>query len=131
LTSIVNLLYNRFRKKWRCGIINGPVRPRERPGIIRAFEEDDDFKLMILDPQSAAHGINEFVVADTVIWSGPIDKTRLYIQGNARVYRPGQKNDVTVWQVQSNPLEKEMYRRLETNTSMQGALLQAIQRGEI
>jgi len=131
LTSVVNLLYKRFNKKWRCGYINGHVKVKDRPEIIRAFESEDDFKLMILDPQSVAHGINEFVVADTVIHAAPVDKTRLWIQGNARVYRPGQKNPVTVWQVQSNPLEKEMYRRLETNTSMQGALLQAIQRGDI
>jgi SNF2 family DNA or RNA helicase len=131
LTSIVDLLYKKFSKEWRCGIINGAVNASARPDIIRAFEKDADFKLMILDPQSTAHGINEFVVADTVIWAGPIDKTRLYIQGNARVYRPGQVNPVTVWQIQSNGLEKEMFRRLETNTSMQGALLEAIRRGEL
>lgn len=131
LTSIVNLLYKRFSKRWRCEIINGDVTPKKRPAVIRAFEHEEDLKVMILDPQSVAHGVNEFVVADTEIWAAPIDKTRLYIQGKARVYRPGQKYFTRFWQVVSNPLEKEMFRRLETNTSMQGALLDAIQRGDI
>ena len=131
LTSIVNLLYKRFSKRWRCSFINGHVLASKRPAIIRTFENEEDLKIMILDPQSVAHGVNEFVVADTEIWAAPIDKTRLYIQGKARVYRPGQKFFTRFWQVVSNPLEKEMFRRLETNTSMQGVLLQAIQRGEI
>jgi SNF2 family DNA or RNA helicase len=126
LTSIVNLLYKKFNKQWSCGIINGDVKAKDRPDVIRAFESEDDFKIMILDAQSCAHGINEFVVANTVIWAAPVDKTRLYIQGNARSYRPGQKDDVTIWQIVSNPLEKEMFRRLENNMSMQGALLQAL-----
>lgn len=131
LTSVVNLLYQRLHKRWRSGIINGHVAPSERMAVIRAYRDEADFKVMIVDAQSVSHGINQFTVADTVVWMVPIDKTRLYIQGNRRVYRPGQKNDVTVHRITATPLEKEMYRRLDTNTSMQGALLAWIRRGEI
>jgi hypothetical protein len=131
LTSVVNLLHYRLQKRWRCGIINGHVAPSERMAVIRAYRDEADFKVMVVDAQSVSHGINQFTVADTVVWMVPIDKTRLYIQGNRRVYRPGQKNDVTVHRITATPLEKEMYRRLDTNTSMQGALLSWIRRGKI
>lgn len=131
LTNVVNLLYKRLSLKWRCGIINGHVDPKLRPGIIKAFEQEPDFKVMIVDGQSVSHGINEFVVADTVIHMAPIDKTRIYIQLNKRAHRPGQKYPVTVYQLVATALEKEMYRRLETNTSQQGVLLEAVRRGEL
>lgn len=131
LTSVVNFLYKNLSKYWKCGIINGDVDQKDRPTIIRAFESDSDFKVVIADPQATAHGINEFVVADTVIWAGPTEKTRLYIQGNARVHRPGQKYPVTGYQIVATKLEQEIYRRLETNTSLQGALLQLVQKGEL
>lgn len=133
LTNIIDLLYKRLSKSWRCGIINGAVLASKRPALIREFASTsaEEFKVMLLDAQSTAHGINEFVVADTVIWMAPIDKTRLYIQGNKRAHRPGQKWPTTVYQLVSNQLEKEMFHRLETNTSMQGIILDAIRRGDL
>jgi SNF2 family DNA or RNA helicase len=131
LTSVVDLLYKRLSRRWKCGVINGHVAPGARMSIIKAYRDEANFKVMIVDAQSVSHGINQFTVADTVIWMAPIDKTRLYIQGNRRVWRPGQKNPVTVHQITATPLEQEMYRRLETNTSMQGALLSWIRKGGI
>lgn len=131
LTSIVDFLNTTLSKKWKCGVINGAVTQGARLGIIQAFVDDPEFKIMIVDAQSMAHGVNDLVVADTVIWIAPIDKTRLYIQGNKRAHRPGQRWPVTVYQIVSNKTEIEMFRRLETNTSMQGVLLDAVRRGEL
>lgn len=132
LTSVVNLLYKRLRKRWGCLVLNGDVSPKQRAVNIKDFGGDNDtWRVMIADPQTTAHGINEFVVADTVVWAGPTDKNELYIQGNARVNRPGQKHPTTIVQLVSNKLEREIYHRLETNTSMQGVLLQMVRRGEI
>lgn len=131
LTSVVHLLYKTLSKDWRCGIINGEVAQKERVRLIRAFESEPDFKVMIMDPQPTAHGINEFVVADTVIWCGPTEKTRLYIQGNARAHRPGQKHPVSIYQVVSTKIEQEIFHRIETNTSLQGIMLEAVRKGEI
>ena len=129
LTSVVNFLHKMCLKEFRTGVINGDT--IDRAGLIRQFEKDTDFKVMICDPQSTAHGINEFVVADTAIWAGPTEKTRLYIQGNKRLHRPGQTWPVNVYHVVATKLEEEIYRRLETNTSLQGALLDAIRKGEL
>ena len=53
------------------------------------------------------------------------------MQANKRAHRPGQKYPVTVVQIVSNNLEREIFRRLESNESMQGALLDAVRRGEL
>lgn len=131
LTNIVNLMYKQLSKRWRCGVINGEVPQKDRTRLIREFETEADFKCMIMDPQPTAHGINEFVVADTVIWAGVTEKTRLYEQGNKRAHRPGQKWPVTIYQIVATAFEKEVFRRLETNLSQSGALLEVVRRGEL
>jgi SNF2 family DNA or RNA helicase len=132
LTSIVNLLYKRLSKRWPCAIINGAVPARERADVIRRFGlVDDPLRVVICDPQATAHGINEMVTADTCIWATPTDKTELYLQGIKRICRPGQKYPMTVVQIVSNKLEQEIFRRLEHNETMQGALLDAVRKGDL
>jgi SNF2 family DNA or RNA helicase len=131
LTSVVHLLHKVLSKHWKCGIINGEVPHKDRAPLIREFESDPDFKVMIMDPQPTAHGINEFVVADTVIWCGPTEKSRLYEQGNKRAHRPGQLHPVSIYHVVSTNFEQEIFRRIESNISLQGALLEAVRRGEL
>lgn len=137
LTSVVhrvakhlNETWKKQKLPWRCDFINGEVAANKRPPIIRAFESDPNFKVIIVDPQATAHGINEFVVADTVVWFGATDKSELYYQGNRRVRRPGQKYPSTCFQLVSNKLEEEIFNRLETNTGMQGLMLDAVRDGK-
>lgn len=139
LTSVLNMLYKHMTEHWakqnlpwKAEILNGPVPLKRRSEIIQEFERDPQLKVLFVDPGTTAHGINEFaLVADTALWFGPIDKNELYIQGNKRINRPGQKYPMTIVQLVSTPLEREIFRRLETNTSMQGALLDMVQRGEL
>ncbi len=132
LTSVLNLHYKRLSKRWKVLILNGSVSPAQRSENIKRFEEDSDVKIMLADPQTTAHGINEFaLVADTVLWASPTDKGELYIQGNKRVNRPGQKYPMTIVQIVSTKVEQEIFQRLETRMSMQGLLLDAVQRGEL
>lgn len=132
LTSALHLLYKRLSKRWKLVVLNGEVSPKERSENIRRFECDPDVKAVLADPQTTAHGINEFAfVADTVIWASPTDKNELYLQGNKRVNRPGQKYPMTIVQIVSSKLEQEIYKRLETQTSLQGALLDLVRRGEL
>jgi SNF2 family DNA or RNA helicase len=137
MTSVIHELVKFFEKLWKaeksaftCGFINGEVPAKQRPGLIRRFESDPTFKIMFADPQATAHGINEFVCADTVIWASATDKAELWIQGNRRVRRQGQKYPTTCHQIVSNKLEEEIFDRLETNTGMQGLMLDAIRSGK-
>jgi SNF2 family DNA or RNA helicase len=132
LTNVLNLLYKRLSKRWKLVTLNGDVTPKDRSINIRRFECEPDVKAVLADPQTTAHGINEFaLVADTVLWASPTDKNELYLQGNKRVNRPGQKYPMTVVQIVSSKLEQEIYKRLETQTSLQGLMLDMVKRGEL
>lgn len=132
LTSIVNFVYKELSKTWACEIVNGETSQKERSAIFEAFQRADDSlpRILIADPGTMAHGLDLWR-AQTVVWGGPTDKTELYLQANKRAHRPGQKHPVTVVQIVATPLEREIYRRLETNTSLQGALLDMVRKGEL
>ena len=130
LTSVVNLLYKELKDKVSCAVVNGDVSSTERSRIFSDFQQREDPRLLIADPGTMAHGIDLYA-ASTVVWFGPTDKTELYLQANKRAHRPGQLHPVTVVQIVSNKLEREIYRRLESNESLQGVLLQAVREGAI
>lgn len=137
-TAVIDLLAKVLTEDWRkknltrrLGIVNGDVTGKRRTELLLAFQSDPEFKVMLADPTTTAHGVNEFVAADTAVWFGPCDKTDLWIQGNARIRRPGQKYPSTIFQIVSNQTEKEIFRRLETNTGMQGLMLEMVRKGEL
>jgi SNF2 family DNA or RNA helicase len=139
LTSVVNLLYKHL-KAWQHGnarastyveIVNGNTSAKERSRIFQEFQNPSmDLRVLVADPGVLAHGLDLWQ-AQTVIWFGTTDKTELYLQANKRAHRPGQKYPVTVVQIVSNPLEREIFRRLETNESLQGVLLNAVRKGDL
>lgn len=141
LTSVVNLLYNELRLKtdangrktgWSCAVVNGEVSQKERSAIFDAFQQAPvgDPHIIIADPGTMAHGLDLWQ-ARTTVWYGPTDKAELYAQANKRAHRPGQRWPVSVVQIVATPLEREIYRRLENHTSLQGALLEAVRKGEL
>jgi SNF2 family DNA or RNA helicase len=130
LTSVVEHYYREL-KAWPCAIVNGNVTQNERSKIFSRFQDPDDpLRGIIADPGTMAHGLDLFE-ARTVIWAGVTDKSELYAQANKRAHRPGQKYPVTIVEIVSNALEQEIFRRLENNLSLQGALLDVIRKGEI
>lgn len=136
ITAAIHLMMEYVKKQWRaeklphkCSFINGEVSGKQRGPVIKAFAEDEHMKVIFADPVAAGHGINDFVVADTVVWASASDKAESWIQGNGRVRRPGQKYPSTCYQLVSNKLEEEIFDRLETNTGMQGLMLKSIREG--
>jgi len=126
LTAVVNLLKTELKKR-NVEVVNGNVSQKERTKIFAAFQEGD-LRGIIADPGTMAHGLDLWM-ARTVVWYGTTDKAELYAQANRRAHRPGQKYPVNVVQLVSNPLEIEIFRRLENNLSLQGSLLTIIQEG--
>lgn len=129
LTSVVNLLYKEL-KDWSREIVNGETPASKRQSIFRDFQQSGHPRLLIADPGCMAHGLDLYA-AQTVVWYGATDKTELYLQANKRAHRPGQRYPVTVVQIVSNTLEKEIFRRLESNESLQGALLQMVRENKL
>jgi SNF2 family DNA or RNA helicase len=131
LTSVINMLYKELNKELDCAIVNGETSQRDRTAIFAAFQRDDTgLRVLIADPGTMAHGLDLWR-AQSVIWYGPTDRTELYLQANARAYRPGQTHPVTVVQLVSNKLEKEIFRRLGNNERLQGLLLQMVKDGKL
>jgi SNF2 family DNA or RNA helicase len=129
LTSVVNLLAKEL-KKYDVAVVNGDVSQKERTKIFAVFQKEGGLRGIIADPGTMAHGLDLWM-ARTVIWFAPTDKAELYDQANHRAMRPGQKFPVNVVQIVSNPLDREIFRRLENNLSLQGTLLDMIKNGSI
>jgi len=126
LTSVINMIYKNINKRWPSAVVNGDVSQKERSNIFQAFQDlENPLRVLVADPQTMAHGLDLYA-ARAVVWFGPSEKAELYAQANARMHRPGQRFPTTVVQLVSNPLEREIFRRLENNIALQGTLLQAV-----
>lgn len=124
LTNVVNLLCKKLEEAGiGCIKLNGQVKPKDRNIGISRFLADDSVRAAVCDPETVASGINEFVAATSVVWYGPTDKAELYIQGNKRAHRPGQRFPVTIVQMIATSLEREIFRRIENAESCQGVML--------
>ena len=97
-----------------CTIIDGSVTVRNRTEIFKRFQESKNLKALIIQPQAAAHGVT-LTAADTIIWYAPVTSTEIYLQANARIDRPGQRNPMTVVHIEGSPVERKLYFMLQNN----------------
>lgn len=119
--SVVNYL-NRALKGFSHSVITGETPPSERAEIMRKFQQEADPRVILAHPEPIARG-QTLTAAATTVWWGPIDKTETYIQANKRMHRPGQTRPCTVVNFAGSAIEREVFRRLAANESMQGLML--------
>jgi len=93
-------------------IIRGDVSAPKRTEIFKRFQEGEDPRVLIIQPQAAAHGVT-LTAANTIVWWGPVSSLETYAQANARVHRSGQKHPCTVVQLQGSAAEKRIYSLLD------------------
>jgi SNF2 family DNA or RNA helicase len=93
-------------------VIRGDVAAGARTDIFKRFQEQPDPKVLVIQPQSAAHGVT-LTAANTVVWWAPTSSLETYAQANARVHRKGQVNKCTVVQLQGSPAERRVYKLLD------------------
>lgn len=89
-------------------IIRGDVTARNRSEIIKKFQESTDPRVLLIQPQSASHGVT-LTAADTVVFWSPVMSVETYLQCVARIDRVGQKNKMTVVHLQGSDVERKMY----------------------
>lgn len=94
-------------------VIQGNVPVGRRTEIFKAFQENDDPRVLIIQPAAAAHGVT-LTAANTVVWWGPTSSLETYAQANARVHRAGQRHKCTVVQLEGSLVEKHVYRLLDS-----------------
>ena len=88
--------------------ITGDTSLNQRTDLFKRFQESDDIKVFVIQPQAAAHGVT-LTAASTVIWYAPITSTETYLQANARINRRGQKNAMTIVNIQGSAAERRLY----------------------
>ena len=83
----------------------------------------------LLSPQSLGHGVNlqQCPTGHTLIWFGPIWSLELYQQTNARLYRQGQKEVVTIHHIIcKDTVDEDVIKALEEKNTTQQALINAV-----
>jgi SNF2 family DNA or RNA helicase len=97
-----------------CGVINGQVSVNKRSELVKDFQEKSDPHVLIIQPQAASHGLT-LTAADTIIWYAPVTSVETYLQANARINRPGQKNAMTIVHIKGSEVESRLYSMLQNN----------------
>jgi SNF2 family DNA or RNA helicase len=95
-----------------CEVIRGDVSAGARTDIFKRFQTDPNPRVLVIQPQSAAHGVT-LTAANTVVWWAPTSSLETYAQANARVHRKGQTNKCTVVQLQGSGVERRVYKLLD------------------
>jgi SNF2 family DNA or RNA helicase len=110
----IKILSDRLESEgFNTEIISGDVSAGNRASIFKRFQETPDPRILIIQPQAAAHGVT-LTAADTVVWWGPTPSLEIYAQANARAHRAGQRHPVTVVRLQGSNAEKHLYKMLDS-----------------
>jgi SNF2 family DNA or RNA helicase len=119
----IDMLTERLRKDGvTTEVIRGDVSAGNRTDIFQRFQNDPDPRVLVIQPQSAAHGVT-LTAANTIVWWGPTSSLETYLQANARIHRAGQKHKCTVIQLAGSPAEKRIYRMLDERINVHTAMI--------
>ena len=114
-THTIELLRAKLEKEGiTCDVINGKVPVNKRSDIVQRFQTHPNPHVLIIQPQAASHGLT-LTAADTIIWYAPVTSVETYLQANARINRPGQKNAMTIVHIRGSEVEERLYSMLQNN----------------
>jgi SNF2 family DNA or RNA helicase len=105
------------------GIVDGSVSKKKRDEIFYKFQHSTTPEVIVAHPRTMSHGLT-MTAAATIVWYSPPAGLDTYIQANARIARPGQEFKTNIIHLQSTPIEKQVYKRLQRHEALQGALLE-------
>jgi SNF2 family DNA or RNA helicase len=103
-------------------VISGDVSAGDRTDIFKRFQTTPDPKVLVIQPQAAAHGVT-LTAADTIIWWAPTASLETYAQANARIHRTGQTAKCTVVQLQGSEVENRLYAMLDKRIDIHTQIL--------
>lgn len=110
------------QKDIKCEVIHGGISAARRADIITRFQTEPDTKVLVIQPQSASHGVT-LTAANTIVWWGLTHSFETYTQANARIHRAGQVNHCTVIHLISSPVEKKLLKALMNRDQAQTSLM--------
>ena len=86
-----------------------------------------EIPIMLLQPASHAHGINLQDGGHTICWFSIPSNLEHYKQGNARLYRQGQKNNIIIHHLITNhTIDTKIIGSLQEKDANQDAILNAV-----
>lgn len=119
----INILADKLRADGiSTEVISGSVPVNQRTDIFKRFQTQKDPRVLVIQPQAAAHGVT-LTAANTVVWWGPTSSLETYAQANARVHRSGQKHPCTVVQLAGSPVEKRLYKLLDSKIDVHSKIV--------
>ena len=92
--------------------IRGDVNAAKRTDIFSRFQKEKEPRVLLIQPQAAAHGVT-LTAANTIVWWGPTPSLEIYAQANARIHRSGQHHPCSVVQLQGSKVERHVYDMLD------------------
>ena len=103
-------------------VIQGDVSATQRANIINQFQSMEEPRVLVIQPQSASHGVT-LTAANTVVFWSPVMSVETYLQCIARMDRVGQVNKMTVVHLQGSEVERKMYAMLQGKVDLHTKLV--------
>lgn len=103
--------------------ITGQTPAGKRAEYIALFRGSDSHRILIAHPGCMAHGVN-LQCASTIIWYTPTHSLETYMQANARITRPGQKQHMNIIHLIATAVEKRIFKKLGKNEKVMHILLE-------
>ena len=126
----IELLHRELTKRGvKVACIHGDVPQNLRASHIERFQTGD-LEILILQPQSSAHGIT-LTAASSIVWFSLIPSNELHQQGNARIVRAGQTRKTFIYYFLSTKAEKHIYKILQRKGNVSAETLELFNSGDI
>ena len=103
-------------KKVRVASIHGSVAHAARAEHIRNFQ-DGNLQVLIIQPQSSAHGIT-LTASNVIVWYSLVASGEIHVQANGRITRAGQKRKQLIYYLIGCKAEKRILSLLRDKGDM-------------
>ena len=98
-------------RKVKVATINGDVDHKVRAQHIQDFQ-DSDLQVLVIQPQSSAHGIT-LTASNTIVWYSLIASGEIHVQANGRITRAGQTRKQLIYYLIGCKAEKHLLNLLQ------------------
>lgn len=119
--SIAHLTQFFRDRKVKVGEIHGSVPHDQRAQLIRDFQ-DGDLQVLVIQPQSSAHGIT-LTASSTIVWYSLVPSGEIHVQANGRITRAGQTRKQLIYYLIGCKAEKRILSLLQSKGDMSHRVL--------
>lgn len=119
--SIEHLLQFFRGRKVKVGAIHGSIDHKERARLIKEFQ-DSDLQVLVIQPQSSAHGIT-LTASSVIVWYSLVASGEIHVQANGRITRAGQLKKQLIYYLIGCKAEKHILSLLQNKGDMSRRVL--------